>query len=135
MFVLDCSVTLAWCFQDETNPYADDVLERLNLESAVVPSLWPLEVSNVLLVGIRKKRLEPPDARRFFSLLAGLQIEIDSQTHQYASQQIFELGLQWQLSSYDSAYLELALRKNCPLATADRALKKAATALGVALVS
>ena len=42
MFVLDCSVTLAWCFQDETNPYADDVLERLNLESAVVPSLWPL---------------------------------------------------------------------------------------------
>jgi hypothetical protein len=31
--------------------------------------------------------------------------------------------------------LDCSVRKNCPLASADRALKKAATALGIALVS
>ena len=56
-FVVDNSVVMSWCFKDETNNYADTVLDRLTEEAAVVPSIWPLEVVNVLLVAERQKRL------------------------------------------------------------------------------
>ena len=57
-FVLDCSVTMAWCFDDEANEYADDCLKRLKKESAIVPAIWSLEVINVLHVAERKSVLQ-----------------------------------------------------------------------------
>ena len=32
-FVLDCSVTMAWCFDDEAAPYTDGVQDQLDAES------------------------------------------------------------------------------------------------------
>ena len=47
--VIDASMTMAWCFEDEASSAADAVLDRVGTEGATVPSLWQLEVANVLV--------------------------------------------------------------------------------------
>ena len=69
-FVLDASVALAWCFQDEAAPEADEALEALQEARALVPSLWFLEVANALLVAERRCRLSRPEASRFLEACA-----------------------------------------------------------------
>jgi hypothetical protein len=49
-FVVDNSVVMSWCFEDEGNGYAEAVLESLEDREAFVPAIWPLEVENILLV-------------------------------------------------------------------------------------
>jgi len=61
---MDISVTMSWCFEDEATPASDAVLDRLGAEQAAVPSSWPLEVANVLLVAERRKRLTEARASR-----------------------------------------------------------------------
>lgn len=124
-FVLDCSVAMAWCFADEANSFTDAVLDQLSMRRAIVPSIWPLEVSNVLLGAIRRKRITSAQSLRFVDLLNHLPILADTVMPTLASGSIFNLGLQYQLSSYDASYLELALRRGFPLATQDAALKAA----------
>jgi predicted nucleic acid-binding protein len=70
MFVIDSSVAMAWCFEDEASDATDAVLDRLNEECAVVPAIWPLEVANVLLVAERRGRLSEAQASRFLELLS-----------------------------------------------------------------
>ena len=76
-FVVDNSVVMTWCFQDEVDPYAEAVLDLLTESVAVVPPIWPLDVVNVLLVAERSKRLHEADSVRFVSLLAQLPIMVD----------------------------------------------------------
>src|SRR5262249_58796624 len=73
-FVLDTSITMAWCFEDETNDLSEAVLDRLKGDSAVVPSLWRYEVTNVLIVAQRRGRLTESQAIRFLTLLRRLPI-------------------------------------------------------------
>src|SRR5262249_23277848 len=87
-FVTDCSVTMAWCFEDEANDYTDAILQRLLYEEAIVPSLWPLEVSNVLLVGERQKRITQAETTKFIGLLNALPIVIDEETSRRALTEI-----------------------------------------------
>ncbi len=68
-FVLDASVVVAWCFEDETTPYTEYVLGLLSGDTACVPAIWPLEVANALLVAERRARLELADTTRFLELL------------------------------------------------------------------
>ena len=76
-FVMDCSVTMGWCFEDERDAYSEAILERLGPWEAAVPSLWTFEVANTLLVGERRKRISKPDASNFVAFLAHLPITID----------------------------------------------------------
>lgn len=131
---MDCSVTMAWCFEDEANEYTDAVLQRLTHEEAIVPSLWPLEVANVLLVGERRKRLSQADTTRFLTLLGSLRITIDEETPYRAFNEALSLGRDHSLSAYDTAYLELAMRLGSPLATQDERLRQAASSLGVVVI-
>lgn len=73
-FVLDCSVTVAWFFEDETDDYAEAVEDTLTKAMALVPSLWRLEVANALLVGERRKRTTEAKVTAFLSLLKLLPI-------------------------------------------------------------
>ena len=133
-FVLDCSVAMAWCFEDESDGYADAVLDRLDNGTAVVPSHWPLEVANVLLVAERRGRLKEADSTRFLELLGALPIEVDSETPARAFGAILSLGREHGLSSYDAAYLELAMRESVPVASLDQPLRLAAEGSGVSLL-
>ncbi len=130
-FVLDCSVGMAWCFEDEADRYADAVLDRLVEESALVPPLWPLEIANVLVVAERRRRLSKSDSARFLELVGALPIEVDTATPDPFH--LLAVAREHGLSAYDAAYLALAMREGIPLATRDRALGKAARRCGVPL--
>lgn len=132
-FVLDNSVTMSWCFPDERNPYARDVLKALPGTAAVVPTLWPLEVANILLVGERRSRISQADSATFIGLLEGLPIRIDDETSAHAMKASLNLAREQNLSVYDASYLELALRRGLPIATLDAKLKAAAVAIGITI--
>lgn len=131
-FVLDASVSLAWCFEDEGGEYALAVLDALRISEAAAASLWPLEVTNGLLTAERRKRLEPGEAARFTRLLLALPIAIDPVARSRAFEATRALARTHMLSSYDAAYLELAVRLGVPLATLDEKLLAAAATEGVA---
>lgn len=133
--VLDNSVTMSWCFPDEQDPYAQDVLRALPGTAAAVPTLWPLEVANILLVGERRGRITQADSATFIGLLEGLPIHIDDETSEHAMKASLSLARAQNLSVYDAAYLEFALRRGLPLATLDDKLKAAAAAVGVTAYS
>ncbi|MGA8163675.1 MAG: type II toxin-antitoxin system VapC family toxin [Waddliaceae bacterium] len=125
-FVLDCSVTMAWCFKDESNHFSDQVLEQMETAKVVVPAIWPLEVSNVLLLAKRRKRLSTLQVSSFADALSALSITVDPSTTTRAMHSIYVLAEKTKLTIYDAAYLELALREKVPLATLDKDLIKAA---------
>jgi len=130
-FVLDCSVTMSWCFDDESNDYSDAILDNLKNSTAIVPTIWPLEVANVLLLAKRKKRLTEIQASSFIDALSALPIVIDPSTSTRAMHTIFMLAQQSNLTIYDAAYLELALREEIPLLTLDQSLINAAKKLHI----
>lgn len=132
-FVLDNSVTMAWCFPDEQSSYSDLVLQSLKNCGAVVPGLWSLEVANILLVGERRNRILRDDSEKFINLLAGLPIFTDDQTSLHALMSSLDLGRKLGLSSYDACYLELALRTRLPVATLDEKLKIACQTIGAGI--
>lgn len=125
-FVVDNSVVMAWCFEDEGNSYADTVLESLESGEAFVPAIWPLEVGNVLLVAERRKRLSQASVVRFLTLLGSLPITVEQETPDRMLKEIVSLAREHGLSTYDASYLDLAMRLDLPLATQDTSLAKAA---------
>lgn len=135
VFVLDNSVTMSWCFPDEHDSYAQDVLKTLPNGAAAVPSLWSLEVANILLVGERRGRISQADTATFIGLLEGLPIRIDDETSEHAMKASLNLARAQSLSVYDATYLELALRRGLSIATLDSKLKLAASNVGVAFYS
>ena len=133
-FVLDCSVTMAWCFEDEADAFADAVMNALSRDNeALVPSIWPLEVANVLLTAERKGRSSAADSNRFLELLQALPVRVDAQTGARAFGPTLAFGRDLGLTAYDAAYLELAVRHGVPLATRDARLKAAGRRSGVRL--
>jgi predicted nucleic acid-binding protein len=132
-FVVDNSIVMAWCFADEESAYADSVLAELENMTAAVPAVQPLEVGNVLMVAERRKRLGKADSIRFLELLYELPIEFMQETPRRMTGEIIALAREQKLSTYDASYLDLAMRKGLPLATLDKALKKAAKKCGVVL--
>lgn len=133
-FVIDTSVVLSWCFQDETNPLADFILDSLVKDTAFVPAIWPLEIGNVLLVAERRQRLNEAGTARFLSLLSDLPIVVEQEPPERMFKEILALAREHRLSSYDASYLDLALRKGLALATLDGDLATAARRSRVSLV-
>jgi predicted nucleic acid-binding protein len=131
-FVLDGSVSMAWHFKDEADAYADAIAARFPGAQAMVPTIWPLEVANAVLTGERRKRSTEAQATRWLSYLASLPITIDDESKLRAWSDVLSLARAHNLSAYDAAYLELALRRGLPLATLDNKLKAAATSIGIA---
>ncbi len=133
-FVLDASTTLSWCFSDEATPQTAQLLANLEHATAFVPSIWPLEVGNILLNAQRKNRIKYADITEFLALLNKLTIEVDEETANNGFHEILQLAFSMKLTTYDSSYLELALRLGIPLATKDKLLSNAAVELGVEVI-
>jgi predicted nucleic acid-binding protein len=130
-FVLDASATLAWCFEDERTAPAASMLERLRDQEALVPPLWLLELANGLVVAERRGRITRAESTRFLGLVSELPIRIDQTSTLNLASSVMELAREYELSAYDAAYLELALRLGQPLATLDERLRSAADRAGV----
>jgi predicted nucleic acid-binding protein len=130
-FVLDCSVTMAWVFPDEATEGTNRLRELLVSDSAVVPCLWSIEVTNVLLAATRRRRIVRDDWSRVVGDLAALPIIVDAQPHDVVFRSVLPLADRHGLSAYDAMYLELAVRRALPLATLDKALAQACTVAGI----
>jgi len=132
--VLDCSITLAWVYGDETTEPVRQVFDLLSHGGAWVPGLWRLEVANVLEMGVRRKRHDAAFRDATLADLAELPIQVDGETNEQAWSATLSLAERHELTLYDAAYLELALRRSLPLATLDEDLRGAANAEKVRLL-
>jgi predicted nucleic acid-binding protein len=131
--VLDASVALTWCFKNEATAIGDQVLERLADEAASVPTIWHLEIANILALSERRRRITPAGSAEFIALLETLEIVIDEETPSRALGRVLDLARGERLTTYDAAYLELAMRLGLPLASKDGDLCDAAERLGVSV--
>ena len=131
-FILDCSVSGSWCLKDESNDEANKILDCLGEDEALVPSIWPVEMANVLVVAERRGRVSAADAARAMEILLSLPIEAERGERENMVR-IRLLAREHKLSAYDACYLELAQRTGFPIATLDHALQAAARNCGVPL--
>jgi len=132
--VLDSSVTIAWIYLEQTNANIDHVLHLVSSKGAWVPSLWRLEVANILEMGVRRGRHPPAFRDATLADLALLPINIDPETDAQAWGANVHLAERHRLTLYDAAYLELAKRRGLPLATLDTELRTAAKGEKVVLL-
>jgi predicted nucleic acid-binding protein len=134
--VLDASVTLAWCFPEESTTYTEAVLDVLATGAeAMTPSIWPFEVANALLVAERRKRLAVAQVTSVLQRIASLPIFVEPVRVDRAFGPILLAARDGKLTEYDAAYLELALREGLPLASLDDRLRRAARNTGIAMVT
>ena len=133
-FILDASVAVAWCIDDEASAKTDALLVRAGDDGIAVPPHWHLEVLNVLLMAEKRGRLENGAAALRLQTFAKIQIAVDDELAAQAWTRVREIAQSENLTAYDAAYLELASRRTLPLATLDRALAEAARRVGVALL-
>ena len=131
--VLDASVALAICFRDEQTEEVLRVARSLVGNPALVPSNWPLEVGNGLLVAERRGRLTEAASREAKTRLAGLPIVIDGSSLERTLDAVLSVARAHGLTIYDASYLELAMKEALPLATLDADLRDAAKRAGVEL--
>lgn len=134
-FVVDASATLPWCFKDESTAWTESLLRSLRLGDRLhVPAHWPAEVSNGLLVALRRKRIEPGRPEHFWDELSVLPMKVEPPLFPEQAKLVLSLSQKHGLTFYDAAYLELARRKGLSLATLDSALVRAASMEGVGLM-
>jgi predicted nucleic acid-binding protein len=117
---------MTWCFKDEATVPTDALLVRVVDSGAVTPEFWPLEAVNTLLWAQIKGRIDHSYRNEQINFLRQLAITPDMHTYDVAWTAINELAARHRLTSYDAAYLELALRRELPLATLDEDLRRAA---------
>lgn len=133
-FVLDISVAMRWMLESakaSDQVYAKRVLKSFATKEALVPNLWHLEASNVLLGAEKRSEITTGETEGFISQLENLPIHVDPLTSQQSFSRTLAFGRAYNLSSYDAAYLELAIREGIPLSTLDKDLIKATMKSGV----
>jgi predicted nucleic acid-binding protein len=134
-FVLDASVVLTWCFPDENAPMAEHVADMFKHgDTAIVPSFWPHEVLNALLVGEKRKRISRELVRSFFDDLARLPIVLEQFPATIVFDRVQHFSRLHGLTAYDAAYLDLAADSGFPLATLDEDLMRACKKARIRLV-
>lgn len=129
MIIIDSSIVIANTMPDEKNHYADRVLQLLSEDKlqAFVPSIFYLECTNVLLMAEKSKRINRNQRQEYLEMIVQLPLDVDHLAANAESiSQISQIADNYNLTSYDASYLELAVRKNTPIATLDKKLQTAA---------
>lgn len=135
-WVIDSSMALAWALPDETSKEAEGFLSRIGIRSILwVPALWWYEMANALLMAQRRRRLSEAGRIRLIELYRKLPFQTDMALDADSIGRLHTLAIEYDLSAYDAAYLELAQRRTLGLATVDRRLRSAAQRAGVKTVS
>lgn len=127
--VVDCSVTLAWFLLDERNELAERILAHIGQLELWAPPIWRYELANGLEVARRRGRLRSSHWHEAIREAGLAPVRIDPTLP--GCPELAELAAREKLTTYDAAYLELALRRGLPLATLDADLAAAAERHGV----
>ncbi|RYX93796.1 MAG: PIN domain-containing protein [Bradyrhizobiaceae bacterium] len=134
LLVIDVSVMASWHFSDEFRVESHSLLDSLErqIRAVRVPGIWWFEIRQMLLKGERRRRATQLQTEQFLLFLRVLPIAL---VEDLDADAVLVLARRHQLSFYDAAYLELALRDNIALATLDQALARAAASEGVPLIA
>ena len=132
--VIDCSVTLAWLYDDERSPAIEDVMRSVGEAGAMVPAIWRLEVANGLQQGVRRRRIDADFRDGALRDLSEMDVITDPDTDRFAWTRTLKLADRFRLTLYDACYLELAQRRGMPIASLDQELRAAATQLELELL-
>ncbi|WP_186453759.1 type II toxin-antitoxin system VapC family toxin [Denitratisoma sp. DHT3] len=133
IYVVDCSVSIAWLFDDQADAYTEAALDALVDNFAVVPGWWHVEMLNVLLSLERHGRIA---SDKTVQLLRHLQrLPVRRRESQMSVFELHALALRYHLTSYDALYLDSALATGLPLATRDKSLQRAAAESGIGVWS
>jgi predicted nucleic acid-binding protein len=133
-FVLDSSLTIAWFVPDEHSTPTQLLLARAADSGAVVPDFWRMEIGNALILATRRNRLTLQQRATALRHLESLPIDVDSETSTHAWGNTMQLAERFRLTLYDACYLELAQRRNLPIATLDKQLRIAGRELALPLL-
>ena len=126
---------MAFLFEDEASADTEILLDRLREDSAMVPSIWHLELGNVVAGAERAGRITESQLSAYLEIIRQLPIVTDTKTAERALREVLALARKEGLTTYDAAYLELSLRLNLPLATRDTLLAAASQNLGVDIIA
>lgn len=132
-FVLDASAAISWFLEDEKDKVSS-AIDLLGEGRAIVPSIWTWEIANALLVAERRIRLPNWESASILRKLLALPIDFEQKVEGETLLSILLISREFDLSVYDGAYLEVALRRQVPLATIDARLQKAAKKSGVEVI-
>ena len=134
VIVTDASFCLALVLPDETVDATDRLFRELMVNDTIAPAVWPAETVNTLVMSIRRGRLNEHELAACLSVIAHLGVAVEQPMEPGEMSELVRLALDRNLTIYDACYLELALRRNAMLATLDKQLLSAASALGVRLL-
>jgi predicted nucleic acid-binding protein len=134
MFVVDASVVVAWCLEDESSEAADAAVARLMAEGGIAPAHWPIEVASALRSAERRGRLDEASIGRLRPRLTALPVEILAVEFSTALG-VMDTARRYDLSVHDACYLDLADIRGVGLATVDARLAKACRVAGVPLIA
>jgi len=133
-FVIDASAALAWFLAGEATPDTTRLLKSLDNDQAFAPALWPTEVANGLLIAARRGRSTVHEATAHLFDLMTLPVRVEPAPDAIVLGIIIDLAHSHRLTTYDSSYLELALRHRLPLASLDEELRAASRREGIDLL-
>lgn len=127
-------MTLAWLIDDEHSDQAERIRDELIRVGGLAPSGWPVEVANGLLVAERRRRIHPERSASVLGELRTLPIQVARPPDEAIVDATLAVARYYNLTAYDAAYLELAIRERAPLATLDDRLAAAARQAGIRIV-
>ena len=131
--IVDASVAAPFFLADESGDRSDELIAVLTDGRAIVPQHWRLEVANLGRKAVRHKRITRQELYEGIALLATWPVRVDRLTDESAWSRTLDIASDNDLTTYDAAYIELAKRTGLALATADKALRRAALREGVNL--
>ena len=134
MFVVDASIALTWCIDDESTDETDGILHRLLLEGGITPAHWPLEIANALRSAERSGRVDTEAISRAKAIVIELPVDV-LPVETSTALGLIEPALQHGLTVYDAAYLGLAELRGLGLATLDERLAAACRSVGVPVIA
>ncbi len=135
VYVLDCSFCAALFLPDEESEVIKKHFYNIDENDQVyVPLLWWYELSNVLTIAVRRNRLKHSNILNIGKLLSSFGFITDSNYGNSYMEKLIEFSHIYNLSSYDAAYLELAIRHQAVMGTTDKALKNSCLKAGVKIL-
>jgi predicted nucleic acid-binding protein len=134
--VLDASVAANWLLDEEINPVAQRALDEMQAGTPIfVPTLWLLEIVNVLFSAERRKRIDRKHRDGALDRIAQLPLAILAPPGLSDLMLLRHYAEKHQLTSYDAEYLRVAKSQNLSLATLDGNLLSGAKREKVTVIS
>lgn len=130
-WVVDTSLVLGWLLHEEMPKGVTQLREAIERAPALVPSIWRLEIGNALLVAAKRRRMSADELEWKIRMARSFPVVADFGDANRGLCGVWDVARQHGLTTYDAAYLELAMRYDYGLASLDASLNRAASAVGL----